>query len=568
MHLGFRQLIVVVLCWMTIPHAHAITIRIQPDGNGDFATIQEGINYAGPGDVVALTDGIYVGPGNRDLDLLGKAIALRSYSGDPEACILDCQGSEADPHRGINTISGEGPQTVIQGITIRNGWVSGDGIMNQGGGISCVFASPTLQNLVLEYNTSGGIAGGTGGGMQCRIGSPHISNVVFQSNQAGGETAGGSGGGLYILDASPTLEQVSFLDNKTGGSYGSGYGAGICADSSIVTITDATFSGNRAGGSDYVSGAGGGIYATVSTLAINGTLFDGNWTRDSGGGIYASSCDVTVFSTQFLGNSAGFPSGSGGGMYVTDPMFTYLEGVTFARGYVFEVGAGLSCAGNPTLRNCTFYANDTAFEMAGSAMYFFGEGAPAIEHTIIAFHEMGIPVEGGNPVLSCCDVYGNWAGDYVGSIAGQDGINGNFSLDPLFCDAVNLDLRIDPDSPCAAGECGLVGAWPSGCEPQGDVGPLQEVREYRLYSSSPNPCTLWTTIRYDIPEPGQVNLEVFDSSGRLVQRLVNGFIQEPGVQAAVWDGTDVAGHSVDSGIYFYRLRTAAFDDSRTMLWVK
>jgi hypothetical protein len=84
---------------------------------------------------------------------------------------------------------------------------------------------------------------------------------------------------------------------------------------------------------------------------------------------------------------------------------------------------------------------------------------------------MGINWSGGNvPVLTCCDIYGNAGGDWVGAIAGQYGINGNMSVDPLFCDPENLDFTLHGDSPCAPfsppnPECDLIGAWPVGCAP-------------------------------------------------------------------------------------------------------
>ncbi|NJN40621.1 MAG: hypothetical protein HC807_07060 [Gammaproteobacteria bacterium] len=45
------------------------------------------------GDTIELIDGIFAGDGNRDLDFHGKAVTLRSRSGDPERCILDAEGS-------------------------------------------------------------------------------------------------------------------------------------------------------------------------------------------------------------------------------------------------------------------------------------------------------------------------------------------------------------------------------------------------------------------------------------------------------------------------------------------
>ena len=107
-----------------VVRAPAETLRVLPDGTGDFATIQEAIDAADSLDVVELTNGLFTGPGNRNLDFGGRAITLRSRSGDPELCIIDCQGpgtSPDDPRRGFLFRSGEGPGSVVQGITVTNG---------------------------------------------------------------------------------------------------------------------------------------------------------------------------------------------------------------------------------------------------------------------------------------------------------------------------------------------------------------------------------------------------------------------------------------------------------------
>jgi hypothetical protein len=68
--------------------------------------------------------------------------------------------------------------------------------------------------------------------------------------------------------------------------------------------------------------------------------------------------------------------------------------------------------------------------------------------------------------LSCCDLFGNAGGDYVGRIGGQIGIDGNFSADPAFCDTLNGDFTLGDCSPCLPGnhpdgyDCGgIIGAW-------------------------------------------------------------------------------------------------------------
>lgn len=62
--------------------ANGATFTIRPDGTGDFPTIQAGIDAIHDGDVLVLADGTFLGAGNRDLDLRGKAITIRS-DGDP-----------------------------------------------------------------------------------------------------------------------------------------------------------------------------------------------------------------------------------------------------------------------------------------------------------------------------------------------------------------------------------------------------------------------------------------------------------------------------------------------------
>ncbi len=95
-----------------------------------------------------------------------------------------------------------------------------------------------------------------------------------------------------------------------------------------------------------------------------------------------------------------------------------------------------------------------------------------MDKTIIAFsiEEEAVCCGAGSSVIStCCDIYGNEGGDWVGCIAGQDSINGNFSADPLFCDPANSDFTLDIASPCLPGnhpngeDCGLIGALGQGC---------------------------------------------------------------------------------------------------------
>lgn len=85
-----------------------------------------------------------------------------------------------------------------------------------------------------------------------------------------------------------------------------------------------------------------------------------------------------------------------------------------------------------------------------------------------------------------------------------------------------------------------------------------------LSQNYPNPFNPSTEIRFSMPERCFVVLEVIDASGALVARLVEGY-REKGAHSVSWNGRDVNGREVGSGVYFYRLRTGKQELSRKMV---
>jgi hypothetical protein len=71
--------------------------------------------------------------------------------------------------------------------------------------------------------------------------------------------------------------------------------------------------------------------------------------------------------------------------------------------------------------------------------------------------------------------------------------------------------------------------------------------EFRLYSPSPNPFNSSTTITFDLPDMREVELIIYDLSGREVWRLASG-ISHLGTNQVVWDA-----EGMPSGIYFAKL---------------
>jgi len=85
-----------------------------------------------------------------------------------------------------------------------------------------------------------------------------------------------------------------------------------------------------------------------------------------------------------------------------------------------------------------------------------------------------------------------------------------------------------------------------------------------LYQNSPNPFNPTTTIQFDLAHAGHVELHIYNVSGRLVRTLVKGRLAQQRHQF-VWYGLDDAGAQVPSGLYFYRLDTPGYRNTRKML---
>ncbi len=94
----------------------------------------------------------------------------------------------------------------------------------------------------------------------------------------------------------------------------------------------------------------------------------------------------------------------------------------------------------------------------------------------------------------------------------------------------------------------------------------------RLLQNYPNPFNPETWIPYHLAEAGTVSLSIYDTTGKLVRTLPigyqsAGFYQSP-ERAAYWDGRNVFGEPVASGVYFYQLITPSFQQTRQMLILK
>ncbi len=91
--------------------------------------------------------------------------------------------------------------------------------------------------------------------------------------------------------------------------------------------------------------------------------------------------------------------------------------------------------------------------------------------------------------------------------------------------------------------------------------------EYGLSQNYPNPFNPSTIIEYRVPEAANVKLQVFNLQGQLVKTLADKF-QAAGSYKVTWDGTDVNGAIVPTGVYFYQIEANDFAQVRRLVFMR
>ena len=80
----------------------------------------------------------------------------------------------------------------------------------------------------------------------------------------------------------------------------------------------------------------------------------------------------------------------------------------------------------------------------------------------------------------------------------------------------------------------------------------------------PNPFNPSTTITFSLEKPQLVTLNVFNTAGQKVKTLVNGHI-ESGQHHVTWDAKQDDGSETASGVYFYKLQTPEYTNTKKMI---
>ncbi len=197
---------------------------------------------------------------------------------------------------------------------------------------------------------------------------------------------------------------------------------------------------------------GGAIDCWGGSPIISNCLFTENWAV-RGGAIQVSGGSPKIRNCEFRGNTAddtgGAVSASSGSVAVT--------GSTFHDNTAADGGALWFGNADPLIRSCTI-AGNSSFSAGGIALD--GSGG-TIERCIVGFSTNGSGIEGGDPEIFHCYVYGNDGGD---ALPGDH--HDNESEDPLLCDLGGGILPLCSNSPCLAANNPwvlLIGSEAQGC---------------------------------------------------------------------------------------------------------
>jgi len=90
---------------------------------------------------------------------------------------------------------------------------------------------------------------------------------------------------------------------------------------------------------------------------------------------------------------------------------------------------------------------------------------------------------------------------------------------------------------------------------------------YSIHQNYPNPFNPMTTINYELPRKGFVNIRVYDLMGRNIRSLLN-MVQDAGYRSVQWNATNDLGQPVTAGMYIYTIQAGDFRQTKKMLLLK
>lgn len=239
------------------------------------------------------------------------------------------------------------------------------------------------------------------------------------------------------------------------------------------------------------------------------------------------------------------------------------------------------------IANCTF-GNNTLEYNSGSSFYVVNSQLNLFNSILYNNDGYSMNIFDGAEV----NVYysliegGNTNVNYYGS-GSVNWLEGNLDENPMFDSLGIYPFALSATSPCI--DTGTLNLPAGIALPQFDLAGNPRIygntidmgayewqgtgiiNELEVISSKlinfPNPFNPTTTIEFSIKNDSEVNISIFNIKGQKVKTLVNQDI-EVGNHIVVWGGDDNSGKPVSSGVYFYKMNTEKYQETRKMILMK
>ena len=389
------------------------------------------------------------------------------------------------------------------------------------GGPCLELSGESANNAEIRGITISGGQSQVGGGIIIENCSPRLVDLLIKDNSAE------AGGGLYLNQSNAQLDGVVIKDN------GANLGGGIYTTESIPILSNVTIESN-------IAYWGAGAYFDNSEPIIESSLFQANEAFIEGGAVYQSGGEITFYQTALVDNI---------GLDFGGAIVSYWG--------IMEIDHA-TLAGNQANVGSVFSFRESAIVLSNSIMWDNGlesfYNSATGEPSMLEIHHTD--VEGGLDVVPGDNILLDWG-------------DGNFDLDPQFCEPESNNYALQPGSPCwtASDSGSVIGAYQNQCDEILSFELSQIPYGFELKQNYPNPFNPVTTIEYSLPQKGLVLLSIYSLKGNLICGLVNQ-VKQPGIHRVVWDGRNSAGEIVSGGMYISKLESLDHSSTRKLIFIK
>ncbi len=481
----------------------------------------------------------------------------------------------------------------ITGTTIRNHHVLTTGTLQpEGSGVYLVGANNfTLANNTIDHNTGGQYGGGVlaegstnvvvdggviaynavalgGGAIALKSTSGDVQRATVRRN-----TALVAGGVMVTATTACTVSECRIEWNTgtfVGGLVADGVvsvthnllvgnsSANLCGGMSVSGVTNGVVAGNTLDRNATASGAGGINLASTTVPVFNNIV-----THSTGVGIAVSGAAPSLFDFNNVWDATGgLYTGAvpGAGSISADPLFVDTTLVDY------HLGVHSPCIDRGRTGAPYDDPDGSRGDMGRYGSHAFVMDQPArIQNATLLW-------SGPDRVL---DWDASTAPDVAQYAIYADAASGFFPSASNFLTFVAAPMSsyvLGPGSGLyykvnAVDADGYAGGYSNEATNPPPTGTEPVVYRTRLFQNTPNPFNPVTEIRFELAGTSDVDITVFDAAGRLV-RVLERATRPAGVHGVRWDGRNDAGAPVSSGVYFYKMTTTGFEQTRKMVLLK